>query len=131
MGRVSDDDYDALAVLLPDGHLVGTDNRALGYVGLNNATPPFAEQAWLSLQSDGRVVFYEPNGDSRSTRPMDGLRRPESPHVHARHSDFHGAELPDRTAQRPDLRRGRGRRRRLLKLLGSAPFVRSAAILGY
>ena len=63
VGRVSDDDYEAFAVLLPDGHLVGTDDRALGYVGLNNATPPFADQAWLSLLPDGRVLFFEPNGD--------------------------------------------------------------------
>ena len=39
VGRVTDDDGDAFAVLLRDGHLVGTDDRALGYVGLNNATP--------------------------------------------------------------------------------------------
>ena len=63
VGRVSDDDYEAFAVLLPDGHVVGTDDRALGYVGVSNATPPFSEQAWLSLQRDGRVIFYEANGD--------------------------------------------------------------------
>jgi hypothetical protein len=63
VGRVTDDDYEAFAVLLPDGHVVGSDDRALGYVGVSNATPPFSEQAWLSLQPDGRVVFYEPNGD--------------------------------------------------------------------
>ena len=63
VGRVSDEDYDALAVLLPDGNVVGTDERALGYVGLNNATPPMADQAWLSLQPDGGVLFFQPNGD--------------------------------------------------------------------
>lgn len=63
IGRVTDDDYDAFAVLLPDGHVVGTDDRALGYVGVNNASPPFADQAWLSLQPDGTVIFYEANGD--------------------------------------------------------------------
>ena len=63
VGRVSDDDYDAFAVLLPDGHVVGTDDRVLGYVGSSNATPPYSDHAWLSLQRDGRVVLYEPNGD--------------------------------------------------------------------
>jgi len=63
VGRVTDDDYEAFAVLLPDGHVVGSDDRALGYVGVSNATPPGSDQAWLSLQPDGRVVFYEPNGD--------------------------------------------------------------------
>ena len=63
VGRVSDDDYDAYAVLLPDGHLVGTDDRALGYVGVSNATPPFSAQAWLSILADGRVLFFQPEGD--------------------------------------------------------------------
>lgn len=63
VGRVTDDDYEAYALLLPDGHLVGTDDRALGYVGVNNATPPFAAQAWLSLLPDGRVLFFQSSGD--------------------------------------------------------------------
>jgi len=63
VGRVADDDYEPFAVLLADGRLVGTNNTALGTVGLNNASPPFAQQAWLSLKTDGSVVFYEPNGD--------------------------------------------------------------------
>jgi len=76
VGRVSDDDYEAFAVLLPDGHVVGTDNRALGFVGLSNATPPFAEHAWLSLQSDGRVLFYEPNGDRSPLGKWTGCNGP-------------------------------------------------------
>lgn len=63
VGRVTDEDYEPFAVLQPDGHLVGTDNAALGYVGVSNAAPPTGERAWLSLQPDGRVVFFEPNGD--------------------------------------------------------------------
>ena len=66
-GRVTDDDYEPFAILLPDGRLVGTDSVSLGYVGLNNASPPGAPQAWLSLSPDGRVIFFEPNGD-RSTQ---------------------------------------------------------------
>ena len=63
VGRVTDDDYEAFAVLLPDGHVVGTDARPFGYVGVSNAAPPLSEQAWLGLLGDGQVVFYEPNGD--------------------------------------------------------------------
>jgi hypothetical protein len=63
VGRVTDDDYDAYAVLQPDGHVVGADDRALGYVGLSNATAPGSSQAWLSLQPDGSVIFYQQNGD--------------------------------------------------------------------
>ena len=63
VGRVTDDDYEPFAVLMPDGHLIGNDDRALGYVGLSNASPPFADHAWLGLQPDGRVLFYAANGD--------------------------------------------------------------------
>jgi len=63
VGRVTDDDFDPYAVLLPDGQVVGEDERALGYVGLNNATPPGGKQAWLSLQPDGSVVFYQKSGE--------------------------------------------------------------------
>jgi hypothetical protein len=76
VGRVTDDDYEPFAVLLPDGRLVGTDNAALGYVGLNNASPPSGEQAWLSLQADGRVVFFEPNGDRSSHGAWRGCNGP-------------------------------------------------------
>ncbi len=76
VGRVTDDDYDPFAVLLPDGHLVGTDDRALGYVGLSNATPPYADRAWLSLQRDGRVLFFEPNGDRSENGKWTGCDGP-------------------------------------------------------
>jgi hypothetical protein len=78
VGRVSDDDYEGFAVLLPDGHVSGTDARPLGYVGVNNASPPMSDQAWLSLQNDGRVVFYEPNGD------------------HSEHGKWSGCDGPNR-----------------------------------
>lgn len=67
VGRVTDDDYEPFAVLMPDGHVVGTNDTALGYVGLSNASPPDGEKAWLSLMPDGRVIYFEPNGD-RSSR---------------------------------------------------------------
>ena len=63
VGRVTDSDYEPFAVLESDGRLVGNNDTALGYVGMNNASPPFAEQAWLSLSSDGRVVLFEPGGE--------------------------------------------------------------------
>jgi hypothetical protein len=76
VGRVTDDDYDAFAVLLPDGHVVGTDDRALGYVGVNNATPPFAAQAWLSIAPDGRVVFFNQDGDRSALGQWTGCNGP-------------------------------------------------------
>ncbi len=76
VGRITDEDYDAFGVLLPDGHVVGTDDRALGYVGVSNAAPPFSAQAWLSLQPDGRVVFFNPNGDRAALGQWTGCNGP-------------------------------------------------------
>jgi len=76
VGRITDDDYDAFAVLLPDGHVVGTDDLALGYVGVSNATPPFSAQAWVSLQPDGRVVFFHPDGDRGALGQWTGCNGP-------------------------------------------------------
>jgi hypothetical protein len=63
VGRVTDEDYDAYAVLAPDGRLTGTDDLPLGYIGVNNATPPTSRQAWLSLQADGSALFFKANGE--------------------------------------------------------------------
>ena len=76
VGRVTDEDFDALAVLLPDGHVVGTDDRALGYVGVSNATPPFSGQAWVSLQPDGQVMFFHPDGDRGALGQWTGCNGP-------------------------------------------------------
>jgi hypothetical protein len=63
VGRVADDRYDPVAVLLPDGRLAGTDNQFLGQVGITNASPPFAGQAWLSVLPNGQVVYYSEDGE--------------------------------------------------------------------
>jgi len=66
VGRVTDDDYDAFAVLLPDGQLVGTDNTALGRVGTTNASPPGGLEAWLAVLPDGRVTYFDSDGERTS-----------------------------------------------------------------
>ena len=63
VGRVTDEDYEPVAVLLPDGHLAGPDNRSLGKVGVANAAPPGAVQAWLAITPDGRVTYFDPEGE--------------------------------------------------------------------
>lgn len=63
VGRVVDEDYDPLAILLPDGRAVGTDHRLLGQVGVTNAAPPWSAHAWLAVMPDGTVTFFEPDGD--------------------------------------------------------------------
>ena len=63
VGRVANDDYEPHAVLLGDGQLAGTDNVSLGRIGVSNASPPGAVEAWLSVTPDGRVTYYDPDGD--------------------------------------------------------------------
>ena len=63
VGRVTDDDYDPFAVLLPDGQLVGAGNVSLGRLGVTNASPPGALEAWLAVLPDGNVVYFNPDGE--------------------------------------------------------------------
>jgi hypothetical protein len=63
VGRVTDNDYEPFAVLQPDGHLAGTDGHPLGYVGVSNASPPDSEHAWLAVQPDGAVIYFDPDGE--------------------------------------------------------------------
>jgi len=62
-GRVANDEYDPFAVLLPDGQLVGTGDQALGQIGTSNAAPQGAREAWLSVAPDGRVTYFDPDGE--------------------------------------------------------------------
>jgi hypothetical protein len=63
VGRVVDDDYDPLAILLPDGRVVSNDHRLLGQVGVANAAPPWATNAWLAVMPDGTVTQFDEEGD--------------------------------------------------------------------
>lgn len=62
-GRVVDDDEDAVAILLPAGELVGPSNRYLGHIGVTNAAPPHADVAWLAVLPDGKVQYFDDEGD--------------------------------------------------------------------
>jgi len=77
VGRVTDGDYEALAVLLPDGHLAGTDNRSLGQVGVANAAPPGAVQAWLAITPDGRVTYFDADGERSAGGVWRGCSGPQ------------------------------------------------------
>jgi hypothetical protein len=66
VGRVANEDYEPHAVLLGDGHLAGTDNTSLGRVGVTNASPPGAVEAWLAVTPDGRVTYFDPDGERSS-----------------------------------------------------------------
>lgn len=62
-GRAFEPDGDAIAVLQPDGLLVGRGDRALGQIGLRNAALPGRRIAWLSVEASGEVIRYAPNGE--------------------------------------------------------------------
>lgn len=66
VGRVTDDDYEPFAVLLPDGQLVGTDDTSLGRLGVTNASPPGGFEAWLAVMPDGQVVYFDSDGQRSS-----------------------------------------------------------------
>jgi len=76
VGRIASDDYDAYAVLLPDGQLVGTDDLSLGRVGVSNASPPGAVQAWLSVAPDGNVTYYDTDGERSAGGTWRGCNGP-------------------------------------------------------
>jgi hypothetical protein len=61
-GRVFDVENDAIALLEPDGRLVGKDETSLGQVGLRNASPPGVQFAWLTIDDHGTVVRFDPEG---------------------------------------------------------------------
>ena len=61
-GRVYDMYAEPVAVLLPNGRLVGTDNTDGGEVGPISAALPGETYAWLSLRGSGRVILYQDDG---------------------------------------------------------------------
>jgi hypothetical protein len=62
VGRVYHEDGDPIAILLPDGHLVGEDAVGMGEVGPMSAAFPGAAFAWLSLNPQGHVIRYDRDG---------------------------------------------------------------------
>jgi hypothetical protein len=76
VGRIVDKDYDPVAILLPDGRVFGTEERLLGQVGVTNAAPPWAAQAWLAVTPDGAVTQFSPEGDRSSLGRWQGCNGP-------------------------------------------------------
>ncbi len=64
-GRVYEPDNDPVAVLEPDGRLLGQDNAVLGKIGVRNSSPPGRDVAWLSIGDRGEVLHFDPDGEAR------------------------------------------------------------------
>jgi hypothetical protein len=75
-GRVSDNDRGSIAVLDPNGQLQGNDDRSLGVVGMSNASAPGSGEAWLSLQGNGQVTYYDGEGERRAGGAWVGCQGP-------------------------------------------------------
>ena len=63
VGRVVDENFDPVAIMFPDGTVVGTDQYGYGHVGITNASPPDRTTAWLAITPDGGVIFFEADGE--------------------------------------------------------------------
>lgn len=63
VGRIVDSDYAPFALLHEDGLLLGPDETQLGRVGLHNASPPEQQHAWVNVDADGRVTFFDEDGE--------------------------------------------------------------------
>jgi hypothetical protein len=64
-------------VLLPDGHVAGTDNRLLGRVGVANAAPPDSAAAWIAVMPNGQVVYFDDEGDRSNGGVWRGCQGPQ------------------------------------------------------
>jgi len=62
-GRVFDYDNEPIALLEPDGSVIGRDDEPLGVVGTDHAALPDSETAWLSILPSGEVIRYDEDGD--------------------------------------------------------------------
>jgi hypothetical protein len=62
-GRVFDPDREPIALLEPDGRLIGPDDEAMGIVGALTASRPDEQHAWLSVAPSGEVIIYDDEGE--------------------------------------------------------------------
>jgi len=61
-GRVFDIDAKPVALLEPDGRVLGPGDSSLGFVGAWSASLPNESMAWLAIMSTGEVVNFSDQG---------------------------------------------------------------------
>jgi hypothetical protein len=71
-GRVFEPDNSPIAILSPDGRLIGKDDVLLGVVGVHNSSLPGHTQAWLTVGTQGEVIVYDDDGDRKSAGAWTG-----------------------------------------------------------
>ncbi|NUP13540.1 MAG: hypothetical protein HOW73_46480 [Polyangiaceae bacterium] len=72
VGRVYTRYQQPVAILEPDGRLVGHEQELLGNVGSSYAAQPGKANAWLALSPDGRVVKFEEGGGQKPSSQWTG-----------------------------------------------------------
>lgn len=72
VGRVYTSYQEPVALLEPDGRLVGHNQELLGTVGSSYAAMPGQANAWLAIAPDGRVTKFEANGTQKPVDPWAG-----------------------------------------------------------
>jgi hypothetical protein len=64
-GRVFDPDREPVALLEPDGKLIGPDDESMGVVGALHASRADEPHAWISVAPSGEVIIYDDEGERR------------------------------------------------------------------
>jgi hypothetical protein len=77
-GRVTDADNAPVALLLPDGKVVGPGDSSLGNVGTVNASLPDESNAWVSVMPTGEVVRYLDDGERMNFGAWLGCGAPQA-----------------------------------------------------
>lgn len=62
-GRVINPEKEPVAMLMPDGRLLGKDDEPLGAVGSLHASLPDEANAWISVLPTGEVIRYLDDGE--------------------------------------------------------------------
>jgi hypothetical protein len=76
-GRIVDEDYEPVAMLMADGHVAGTDNRLLGRVGHANAAPPGSAAAWIAILPNGQALMFDDEGERENAGVWHGCEGPQ------------------------------------------------------
>jgi hypothetical protein len=75
-GRVFFEDGDPIAILLPNGKLVGENDVSMGEVGAVSAAFPGQVYAWLSLHPSGTIIRYDSDGNEYRDGKWTGCEGP-------------------------------------------------------
>lgn len=62
-GRVFDVDAKPVALLEPDGRVIGPGETSMGFVGAWSAALPNEQLAWLAIMNTGEVVHFREQGE--------------------------------------------------------------------